>query len=382
MKIKRYTDVDRRRVMDRIRSEMGSDAIILSSKITDEGFSLVACDLDERLLDQQVAGGKERSLSLVVDEPEQAPMQPDESVSNLQEELSKLRTLIEVELPKMAQGNSAPVTAPADPAFSLAARLERFGFSLAFSKTLQSQVGQVSESQSGWKKALQIVEGRICDHPDAGFDLRGHYAVIGPAGSGKTATLCKIAAQCQRSLGRDAIGIISVDRKRLGAHQQIGQFAKHMKLSAVSVTNWSDLKSAQQKFADKKLVLIDTPPLQQGDDLGHYLAGLEETGHKVQSLYCFAATSSRELLLDHARIAKASGLSAVVTRVDECPSLVPVVEALARTSLPLFFLCDGSSISRSIRAAKSQELLQMALKLYRDTRAQARQSHARQELSA
>lgn len=382
MKIKRYTDVDRRRVMDRIRSEMGPDAIILSSKITDEGFSLVACDLDERLLDQQVAGGKERSLTLVVDQQEQAAVQPDESVSNLQEELNKLRELIEVELPKVARGNSVVAPEPIDLSFSLAARLERFGFSLPFSKTLQSQVGEVSEPQTGWKKALQIVEGRICDHPDAGFNLRGHYALIGPAGSGKTATLCKIATQCQRSLGRDAIGIISVDRKRLGAHQQIGQFAKHMKLSAVSVTSWSDLKRAQQKFADKKLVLIDTPPLQQGDDLGHYLSGLEETGHKVQSLYCFAATSSRELLLEHARIAKASGLSAVVTRADECLSLVPVIEALARTSLPLFFLCDGSSIRRDIRAAKSQEILQLTLKLYRDARAQVRRSNARQELSA
>ena len=382
MKIKRYTDMDRRKVMDRVRSEMGSDAVILSSKTTEDGFSLVACDLDEQLLDQQVSGGKERSLSLVVEDPAEIASQQAENMSSLQEELNKLRTLIEVELPRVAQGNNLVVPESSESEVSLASHLEEFGFSHSYAKSLQEQVGPGLDVQKAWKKALQIAGRSLRGHQGAGFQLGGHFALVGPAGSGKTATLCKIASQCHKSLGPDSVGIISMDRGRFGAHQQIAQFANFMSLPAVNVFSSKDLEDAVEQFSDKKLVLIDTPPLQEGDDLGHCLNNLKETGKQVEGLYCFAATSSRELLLDHARLAKASGFSAVVTRVDECRSLAPIVEALARTSLPLFYLCDGGGTNGDINVVSATEMMQRAMNLYREARKLARRQATHQEIFA
>jgi len=80
--------------------------------------------------------------------------------------------------------------------------------------------------------------------------------VIGPPGSGKTATVAKLAAQ--DTMAGHSVGVISTDCKRAGANEQLAAFTKVLKVEQVSVLNAQELPRALAKLADKDAIYIDT----------------------------------------------------------------------------------------------------------------------------
>lgn len=80
--------------------------------------------------------------------------------------------------------------------------------------------------------------------------------VIGPPGSGKTATVAKLAAR--DTMAGHSVGVISTDCKRAGANEQLAAFTKVLKVEQVSALNAQELPRALAKLADKDAIYIDT----------------------------------------------------------------------------------------------------------------------------
>lgn len=81
--------------------------------------------------------------------------------------------------------------------------------------------------------------------------------VIGPTGVGKTTTLAKVAAECVLK-HQKKVAFITTDTYRIAAIEQLKTYAKILDVPIEVCYNLDDFKAATDKFSDYDLVFIDT----------------------------------------------------------------------------------------------------------------------------
>ena len=83
--------------------------------------------------------------------------------------------------------------------------------------------------------------------------------LVGPTGVGKTTTLAKLAARYafQQEI-KYRVGIITLDTYRIGAVEQLMQYAKMMKLPIEAVVDPTEFKTALSSLRGCDIILIDT----------------------------------------------------------------------------------------------------------------------------
>jgi flagellar biosynthesis protein FlhF len=99
--------------------------------------------------------------------------------------------------------------------------------------------------------------------------------LVGPTGVGKTTTIAKLAARY--SLGQSAgirnykVGLIILDTYKIGAVEQLMQYARMMKLNVETVVSPQELNDVIDKMNNNDYILIDT--------MGSSPYDLEKIGH-------------------------------------------------------------------------------------------------------
>ena len=82
-------------------------------------------------------------------------------------------------------------------------------------------------------------------------------ALIGPTGVGKTTTIAKLAAFGGLTKKR-AIGLITLDDKRIGAVAQLEVYARILGVQMEVASNKEELLESLKKLRKKDMILIDT----------------------------------------------------------------------------------------------------------------------------
>jgi len=82
---------------------------------------------------------------------------------------------------------------------------------------------------------------------------------------GKTTSVAKLAARFVMRHGQRSVALISTDGYRIGAHEQLHNFARILGVPFKTASNHDELSVALGGFFDKKLVLIDTAGMSQRD---------------------------------------------------------------------------------------------------------------------
>lgn len=89
---------------------------------------------------------------------------------------------------------------------------------------------------------------------------------VGPTGVGKTTTIAKLAARYSYIQAKRAkVGIITLDTYRIGAVEQLFQYAKMMRLPIEDVVDPNDFNSALSSLSHCDVILIDTVGSSQYD---------------------------------------------------------------------------------------------------------------------
>ena len=89
---------------------------------------------------------------------------------------------------------------------------------------------------------------------------------VGPTGVGKTTTIAKLAARYSYIQEKRAkVGIITLDTYRIGAVEQLFQYAKMMRLPIEDVVEPSDFNNALSSLSHCDVILIDTMGSSQYD---------------------------------------------------------------------------------------------------------------------
>jgi flagellar biosynthesis protein FlhF len=280
------------------------------------------------------------------------------------DEIKDLRRLLETQLASLAWNDlnrDAPVRA------RLLREMARFGVDAGLAAKLASEI----PSDLGAQEALRALVRRFGDAlplvQDDITDRGGVFAFLGPTGVGKTTTIAKIAARFVLRHGVDALGLVSTDTYRIGARQQLSNFARILRAPLHVAETSDELRRVLDGFQNKKLVLIDTAGMSQRDiRLVNQFATLRVEGHRVEPVLVLSAGADRGCLAESLRVFQsANPESLVITKLDEAAALGGVLSLAIRAGLPIAYLSDGQRVPEDLHLAAPKRfwLMHNAVKL-------------------
>jgi flagellar biosynthesis protein FlhF len=264
---------------------------------------------------------------------------------------------------------------------------ERFG-ALAFMEKLQRHPAQARLSQSlldgGFSPALirKLADGLPAGTPDeaawaAGVlernlvtgerepaleDQGGVYALIGATGVGKTTSTAKIAAAFATKYGSGALGLVTLDAYRIGAHEQLRTYGRILGVPVHTAHDRASLEDLLELLAGKKMVLIDTAGMAQRDARTRELLDML-SHHAIKKLLVVNAASQGETIEDVLIAYRARSTTGIVlSKVDEAVKLAPALDAMIRHKLKIVGVANGQRVPEDWHRLSAQALVQRALK--------------------
>ncbi|MDJ0878513.1 MAG: flagellar biosynthesis protein FlhF [Halieaceae bacterium] len=380
MRIKQYRETDMRSAMRKVRDELGDDAVILSTARVDDSVELLAAlDYDPVLaaeLQNNLAGNAGRSAAGAAAQPavRQAPAaaapaaganaERDPVIANMQAELSRLRGLFEEELAEISyqeRGRRQPGR------LALQNQLSRIGLGRELARDLLDAEPIGKDLSKSLRSVLERLASLIPVYDEDIIEEGGTFALLGPTGVGKTTTVAKIAARFALRHGRNQVALITTDRFRVGAQEQLYTFGSILGVPVQAASGADDLRKALASVADRKLVLIDTAGMSQRDmRLTDQFTALADVQNNIKCLLVLSGIAQQQVLQETLQSFSHIGLAGtVITKLDEAASLGPVISALCRHQVPLAFLGTGQRVPEDMLPGRAESLVDQAVRLAR-----------------
>ena len=190
-------------------------------------------------------------------------------------------------------------------------------------------------------------------------------AFVGPTGSGKTTTIGKLATRFVMKLGKDDIGLVSLDNFRIAAHEQLIAFGRILGIEVGVVDQENSLDEVLARFHNKKLILIDTAGYNIDDPrfLQQYEA-LAQSQHDIRTLLALDSTGHRAFMDQTYQWYEKYQLSGcIITKTDECTSLGEAISVAIEHLLSVAYVTFGQNIPEDIERASGQALVKKLLEV-------------------
>lgn len=187
-------------------------------------------------------------------------------------------------------------------------------------------------------------------------------AFVGPTGVGKTTTLAKIAAGFRFDLGLD-VGMITIDTFRLGAVDQLLQYAELISSPLEVVDSPDQIISAMQRLRECDLILIDTAgrsprDTEQLEVLSKFLQAAQPD---VIKLVVSSASSPAAAADAIKRYRSVGPTNLILSKVDETVQLGSWYELLSTCDLPISYITTGQHVPQDISVASTRRLSSLLL---------------------
>lgn len=391
MQMKKYHAPSLKEAIEKMKNELGDEAVVLSAKVVDsipgtntKMFEVVASlDTDEAPARRHPYQEQQQKVSARTPAPEplkrpkpapakpaaEPELKPNDS-PGFEKALEELKQ--KIYLAKNAR-EARPAAAPAP-------EKKRKGGPLAFAlenmknglldRDIQPSIVNTIISQS--EKAAEFLKPADLEStiistmasmiPTSGFELKKRrsgkvVALIGPTGVGKTTCIAKIAV-ISKLLHKLDIGLISLDTYRLGAIDQLKTFSEISNIDFLVAYDEKDLPKMLKKFKNKDIIFLDTAGRSQNNT-----KLIQETQKVLSSvtvdetILVLSATASTANLLDYVKkfsVINYSGL--LFTKLDEAVVYGNLLNVMVKSKVPVKYVTNGQVIPDDIIAAEPEYL--------------------------
>jgi flagellar biosynthesis protein FlhF len=379
MLIRRYVGADERTLLDRIRAELGPEAVILHTAyakrrgflgfLRKQRIEIVAGGGFRIVKDFAAAGRAPAAAPPARGPAERAsgaaapdPVSPDA----LRREIREIKRLV-TETQDIVRHRGA-VEGPGELAeeYALLAA-NRISEALAQKLVREIRAKLPPEALSDRARVRAAARGLVRDMIRCadGITLKPgrcvRVAFVGPTGVGKTTTIAKLIS-IYANQGRE-VGVVTNDTYRIAATEQIRRVAQLVGVPVRVCSRPQEMEAALREFERRDLVLVDTAGRSQKnarrlEELKEVLAVTrpDET-HLVVSM-----TTEPQTIVDVAeRFAPCGYDRLVVTKLDEAIRAGVVLDVLARVPTELSFITTGQEIPRDIEVADPARLASLIL---------------------
>ncbi|MGO9137362.1 MAG: flagellar biosynthesis protein FlhF [Syntrophales bacterium] len=374
MQIKRYEVSSIQEAMNKIKMDLGEEAVILSTKRLRGGkvplFEVTAArDENKKKVDshkqretheggnQRMSASTEMDMirndliemkSLIRDIRREDPIRRE--LGQLREYLNNLMNVL---------GHWEKNLFPGPPS-KIYYHLVANGVSRERAYRLVNTIDKIDNFENTCKALEDKITSSI---PVAdGRKRKGVIAFVGPTGVGKTTTVAKLAARYSMS-ERLRVGLISADTYRIAAADQLKTYAKIMGLPIKVVSEKEDFKEALSRFSDRDVVMVDTPGKSRKDQ-GYIekLRDLLSVGVPVETNLLLSLTASRENMLEAAsRFCTVNYDNIIFTKVDEATGIGSMYDVIDQIGKPVSYLAVGQNVPNDIEDANPGRIARLIM---------------------
>lgn len=385
MKIKKYLAPSMPEAMQQIRADLGSDAVILNSKIVQTGGFLgffrkkkieviAAIDPMPKKVPEQVVKVKQPLKNVKVADSEQVnqsvllPKQPDKKLSVNGEEQVLLKEI--TELKKLMKnmhvnGRTSSVIYP-DVLQKIASVLDEQEIAPTIKEELMNDlvekwftVENKPEFQevSAWAKQLLVKRISHVQYGEISYQKK-FVNVVGPTGVGKTTTLAKLAATAVLKDKKRA-AFITTDTYRIAAIDQLKTYAKILCVPLEVCYTIEDFQHALEKFNKYDVVFIDTAGRNFRNK--QYVEDLQEMIQFDDQMETFLVLSLTSKLKDMEEIYEQFSMvdiqKLIFTKVDETANYGAIVNMIEKYNVGVAYLTNGQDVPDDIFAVNPDVIM-------------------------
>lgn len=188
--------------------------------------------------------------------------------------------------------------------------------------------------------------------------------LVGPTGVGKTTTLAKLAFRYAYGDKRYKTGIITLDTYRIGAVEQLFQYAKMMKLPIIDSIEPRDLDEAIKSLNNCEVILVDTIGNSQYDQnkLAKTKEFLTHSNAEIDVNLVISANTKYEDLMEIYKNFSSLGIDTlIITKFDETKVFGNIFSLIYEINTPLSFFSIGQEVPDDIEVANSDFLVRCIL---------------------
>ena len=185
---------------------------------------------------------------------------------------------------------------------------------------------------------------------------------VGPTGVGKTTTIAKLAARYAFKMSkRYKVGIITLDTYRIGAVEQLMTYAKMMKLPIEVVVDPSDFEDALNNLRHTDYLLIDTVGSSQHDkekiEKLQYFLNVSSFAEININLVLSSTTKYEDLIDIYNSFSILNIDTLIFTKLDETKSYGNVFSLLLDIKKPISYFSIGQEVPDDIIEANADYIL-------------------------
>jgi flagellar biosynthesis protein FlhF len=357
-----------REALDRVRGELGGDAVILGTREVRRRRLLgwgAQCQVEVTAVSAESAPATVRRDSA---SPAPGPHRPAPPPADLDNQLAQLHQMVD-QLTRQGRLDHLLPEVPsaltptygdlleADVPEALARRLVRH-----VAETLEPE--ELHRTEAIRNALRRAVEGALPIAPPVALvaGVRRIVALVGPTGVGKTTTVAKLAANC-KLVQNARVALVTVDTYRIAAVEQLRTYAEIIDLPLVVVNTPDEMPDALEALHDVDVVLIDTAGRSPRDEvkireLADFLAA---AGPDEVHLVLSATSGEKSLRAAVERFAQVRADRLILTKLDEAEGLGTLLAVIGHANRPVSYLTTGQAVPDDIEPADRKRLARLIL---------------------
>lgn len=357
MKIKKFTGYTVQEAMNKLKLELGPDAVVLNTK------SIRAKGLFKYFKKPQVeimAGYEEKEETSYND------------MKKITDEILEIKKLLDKKEETEEKANSIQEREKSD----LDPKLIRYYDLLTYNHVddkiarnillnISDKIDLDGKTDENIREIVKYELEQIIGKPKPIIMDKEQKEVffIGPTGVGKTTTLAKIASNLVLEK-KYKVGLITADTYRIGAVDQLKIYSEILKIPLKVIYNSNDLNNSFIEFNDKDIILVDTAGRNHNDP--EQLREVEEIikSRENKDVYLLINSTINYKLVRRLveKYSFVEDYSIIVTKVDESDNYGNLLNIKYLTNKDLSYITMGQNVPEDIRLVDKAEIAEELLK--------------------
>ncbi|HCI30098.1 MAG TPA: flagellar biosynthesis protein FlhF [Fervidobacterium sp.] len=356
MIVKKYVVNDIKEAFEKIRVELGKDAVILSTRKVKKGGFLgigaktyieVTAAVEDKKVQQSDEKGQIYKLQEILSKNRQDTQSTDD-LNELKKMMVELKSMISVQKSNEPQWTQD---------FRRALQRQDIDESIEDKLVEYARMKYQELDFSNDNTRLILSEMFLPFINTSVPELKGRVLFAGPTGVGKTTTIAKIAARLKLTEHK-RIAIITLDTYRIAAVDQLKTYAMLLDVPIRVAYTPKEAKLEVEALTDYDVVLIDTAGRSQKNEM--HMTEVKAMSEVVNPDYLFLVVGMQYRKEDVKEIMqKFSILSpthVVLSKMDETSALGHFLNVPFFLNVPIAFITNGQRVPDDIIEANNREL--------------------------